>query len=484
MKYIAMLVGTLQALVGFVGTASAKDMIDYFQPIPVNSPLTSNAWGEPGVRPRDTSNGLESTNNQYFYWDGKVTKTTDGKYHLHCSRWPKSGGFNQWASSIAVHAVSDTLLGPYVDQGQIYDRISGRGHNVSSLVLPDGTFAVYTSDVSPGDFYTATSINGPWTFKGSMEIDLNGHEVAWPRANISVIVRPDNTFLATQRSGNIMVGGTDLLGPYVVQGPSVYPVIQGLDNSRAEDPVIWYSGGHYHITVNWWDSRVARHLMSKDGVHDWKDMGVAYDPRSDFIRYTDGTVNHWYNLERPGVVMENGHVVAFTFAATDINKSSVTGTDNSGSKIIVVPFDGASFDADFGDGTGVGGTGGNAGTGGLGGGSVGGTVATGGSPVAGNTSATGGASGMGGGTGGSSTMAGSSAQSTAGSNSGGGASGGSGALPDPTSPGSNGCACRAASVPYGRAAWWSLPLVIGAAALCRRKRRVSRPSQGGFCGPF
>ena len=40
--------------------------------------------------------------------------------------------------------------------------------------------------------------------------------------------------------GNIMLGGTELLGPYVVQGPSVYPVIPGLDRSldtgyRVED---------------------------------------------------------------------------------------------------------------------------------------------------------------------------------------------------------------------------------------------------------
>jgi MYXO-CTERM domain-containing protein len=257
-----------------------------------------------------------------------------------------------------------------------------------------------------------------------------------------------------------------------VQGPSVYPVIQGLDNARAEDPVIWYSGGHYHITVNWWDSRVARHLMSKDGVNDWKDMGVAYDPRSDFIRYTDGTVNHWYNLERPGVVMENGHVVAFTFAATDINKSSVTATDNSGSKIIVVPFDGAAFDADFGGETGAGGTGGAAGAGGAGGGSVAGAGGLGGSSVAGNTSATAGAGGTGAIAGGSSATGGSFAQGTAGSSSGGAVSG-NGAVPNPSGPGANGCTCRAAGVERERAAWWSLPLLFGAVALRRRRRHSS-----------
>ena len=51
--------------------------------------------------------------------------------------------------------------------------------------------------------------------------------------------------------------------------------------------------------------------MSKDGIHNWINTGVAVDRSSDFCRYTDGTVNHWGNMERPNVYMENGHVVCF-----------------------------------------------------------------------------------------------------------------------------------------------------------------------------
>ena len=76
-------------------------------------------------------------------------------------------------------------------------------------------------------------------------------------------------------------------------------------------------------------------------------LGVAYDAQADFIRCSDGMVNHWYNIGRPNVVMEDGHVVAFTFAAADTEKNSITATDNSGSKIIVVPFEGKSFDRDM-----------------------------------------------------------------------------------------------------------------------------------------
>lgn len=334
---------------------TGDSMIDYFLPIPIASPLTSDTWGASGVLPRDVSNGLESQNNQWHYWDGKIIRDDAGIYHLHASRWPKSSGFGQWASSKAIHATSDELLGPYQDHGEIYDHNDtshwagpGGGHNVATLALPDGNFALYTSDVYPGNIYLAPSLDGPWTFRGAMDVDENGQNPMRTTTNVSIMVRPDNTFLATHRYGHIWLGGTDIMDTFVIQGRSVWPNVQGLNNANAEDPVIWRSGGCYHITVNWWDARVAHHLMSSDGINDWRDMGVAYDPREPFIRYSDGTVNRWNNIERPNVVMEDGHVVAFTFAVTDTEKNDIMGNDDSGSKIIVVPFAGRSFDRDNG----------------------------------------------------------------------------------------------------------------------------------------
>ena len=70
-----------------------------------------------------------------------------------------------------------------------------------------------------------------------------------------------------------------------------------------EDPVVWYSGGLYHIVVNGWSDRKAYHLTSADGINDWTFRGLAYDPTTDFVRYTDGTVNHWDKIERPGVLI-------------------------------------------------------------------------------------------------------------------------------------------------------------------------------------
>jgi hypothetical protein len=71
---------------------------------------------------------------------------------------------------------------------------------------------------------------------------------------------------------------------------------------------------------------------------------VAYDPREAIVRYSDGTVNHWNKAERPSVYIENGHVVAMTLAVIDVEKEQERGSDNHGSKVIVIPFDGAALD--------------------------------------------------------------------------------------------------------------------------------------------
>jgi hypothetical protein len=84
-----------------------------------------------------------------------------------------------------------------------------------------------------------------------------------------------------------------------------------------------------------------------DGIHDWKFGGLAYDPTKDFVRYTDGTVNHWNKMERPGVYIENGHVAAVTLASIDIPKEEDRGNMPHGSKVVVIPFDGVAFDADM-----------------------------------------------------------------------------------------------------------------------------------------
>ena len=71
------------ACTGLPSVAVAKPFISYFQPTPTACPVTSKTWGVSGVLPRDTCNGLENTNvpPQYYYWDGKIIPSPDGKYY-------------------------------------------------------------------------------------------------------------------------------------------------------------------------------------------------------------------------------------------------------------------------------------------------------------------------------------------------------------------------------------------------------------------
>ena len=383
-------VSALGILVGVSAPASAKDLIEYFQPTPIVGSLSSTAWGAAATGPRDTQNGLEdATIKNYCYWDGQIMRGPDGKYHMYASRWPQSSGHSGWGKSVAVHAVSDTLIGPYVDKGMAYTDSNGKGHNVTASMLPDNTWTVIVSDTRPGDIFTSSAIDGPWTFKGSITVNANGLDSSGTTKNLSLMILPDKSYLMATRFGTMMTTPSNLLGPWTVQAAKVFTSPAGYPSGSREDPVIWCSGGQYHLVYNYYDLRKARHMVSPDGIKNWKDMGLAYDPTANFIRYTDGTVNHWYKLERAAVFMENGHVAAFTYAAIDVDKASELGNDTHGSKVIVVPFDGVTFDTDTGVAgnacstysansgvPGTGATGGAGGSGGAGGGGgASGTVA-------------------------------------------------------------------------------------------------------------
>lgn len=322
----------------------AKTLIDYFLPMPIVQPLRSDKWGCALVGKRDIYNGLEDTTNRYHtYWDGPIIKGPDGKYHMFASRWGQGGGHWAWMGSLGIHAVSDSIMGPYIDKGLTWPNYSdGKGHNLTILQLKDGTYASVISDVGRRDFFTAPTLDGPWSFAGLLSIDANGFHTPSEIANLSIIIRPDDGhFMIIERHGQIMTSDK-LTGPYKIRCNSIY---SGLA-PNLEDPVLWCSGGYYHVVVNSWSDKRAYHLRSKNGIDNWTNEGLAFDPRSDFLRYTDGTVNHWCKIERPGVYIENGHITHWTFAVIDSEKDQDKGNDDHNSKVIVVPFDGAAFDGE------------------------------------------------------------------------------------------------------------------------------------------
>jgi MYXO-CTERM domain-containing protein len=373
--------------VGAASPAFAAEFITYFQPTPIVGQLDKTAWGTAAVGPRDTSNGLEDpTMSKWAYWDGKIIKGPDGKYHLFGSRWDQAGGHAGYPNSVAIHAVSDAVLGPYVDQGICYpDNQGGKGHNVTAIAMSDGRYGIVVSDTRPGDLFIASSLEGPWAFQGHIPINSNGHTTTRLTDNMSIMQRPDGRYMIVPLGGFVMISDTGITGPYKVVTDNIFPQnVAGYPSATREDPVVWFSGGQYHVLVDDYHDRKAMHLTSPDGTT-WKYKDLAYDPTTDMIRYTDGTVNHWFKLERVGVYMENGHVAYFTFAAIDVDKTLDLGNDKHGSKIIVVPFDGVKFDAE----TGIdGGAGGTTGTGGAT--ALGGATATGGTTATGGATATGG----------------------------------------------------------------------------------------------
>lgn len=344
-----------------------KPFIDYFRPIPIAGQLSNEVWGAATVGPRDPLNGLEDpTLKQWNYWDGKILRGGDGKYYMFASRWEQAKGHFDWHNSKAVEAVSDALLGPYREMGLVWPNDqAGKGHNVTALQLPDHSYAVVVSETRNGDLFAAKSITGPFSYLGPIVVKQDTFNsmraVAdpktlhapdpkpWRASNVSLTLRCDGGYEMIQRSGQILLSRS-LLGPYEVQGDSIYRGLSGLPQDHLdhlEDPVLWFSGGWYHVVVNNWSDRRAYHLISRDGVTHWIYQGVAYYPDADFIRYTNGQINHWNKLERPGVYLENGHVTAITLAVIDVPKEQENGNDGHGSKIIVIPFDGAALDRDL-----------------------------------------------------------------------------------------------------------------------------------------
>ena len=424
-------------LVPSAAAAAPQPLITYFKPMPIVGKLSTTVWGASTVGARDPANGLEDNGanggvgpqkETYFYWDGKLVHGNDGKYHLYASHWlytngfgPPNGGATGWQKSIPMQAISSDVMGPYVSQGDTYTKNqdgNNLGHNVTALVAPTGTnpYVLSVGEIVPGQMFDSSSPNGPWALMGLTKTNSNGHSSCGElSSNFAFTVGPDNRFWATSRGGCVM-DSDSVLGTYKVETDSVLPNLENNDNGSAEDECIWYSGGYFHIVYNYWNYQRAYHLMSKNGTTNWISTGLAYEgtqspanSNSKWLRYTDGTVNVWHNMERVGVLVENGHPTHFTFAVTDVDKNS-TAVNQGGSKILVVPFDGVRFDCDNGDQASCaeltapdGGTNGGAGTSGTGTGGVGGTAGRSGFGGAAGAAATGGAvgtAGKSGGTGG------------------------------------------------------------------------------------
>ena len=228
-----------------------------------------------------------------------------------------------------MHAVSDKLTGPYIDKGLCWpDDEGGKGHNVTALALPDGRYAVVVSETRPGDVFVSKSLDGPWEYLGRIQVAPNEFSSLGRMSNVSIMARPDGGFEIVPRSGAILISKTGILGPYTVQGPSVYPTVPGLpqhDLGNLEDPVVWFSGGLYHIVVNNWSDRKAYHLTSVRRHHGLDSIGAwpTIRPRTSCVTpMAPSTIGTRWN--GPTCIIEKGHVAAMTLAVIDVPKEAGT----------------------------------------------------------------------------------------------------------------------------------------------------------------
>ena len=211
-------------------TTQPATFINYFLPTPIVGSLTTNIWGAATVGPRDPKNGIEDeTMKHWNYWDGQIIKAPDGKYHLFCSRWDQARGHNEWWNSKAVHAVSDNLIGPYVDKGLCWPgNEGGRGHNVTALVLPDGRYAVVISETRPGMVFVSKSLDGPWEQLGLIQVATNKFSHLGRMSNTSIMVRPDGNFEIVPRSGAILISTTGKISKTRPSGLAAVSIISPL----------------------------------------------------------------------------------------------------------------------------------------------------------------------------------------------------------------------------------------------------------------
>lgn len=304
----------------------------------------------------------------YCVWCNGAVKGEDGKYHLFFSRWPESRGYDAWVThSEIAHAVSDSLLGPYVFSdvaiphrgNQYWD--GDYAHNPHVLKEGDTYYLYYTGNRGSGYWYqtadtvkptmadkewwvnrnnqrigvaVAKSPYGPWKRFDKPLVDISEGRMTTGVPTVSK--RADGKYMMVYKSvtdnGTVRGGGVvhhvalsdhplgpfvDYEKPFVVSSKSDFPI---------DDHVEWYQDGKYYCIAkdhagskenSLTEFGTALILFESENGLDWK-LAKNVLVHKFHIDFSDGTQMDFERLEMPKVYQEGGEVKALFLAAKQV----------------------------------------------------------------------------------------------------------------------------------------------------------------------
>lgn len=267
-----------------------------------------------GVRPGAIARGTGFAMEGWFVWCGAAIEV-DGTYHLFAARWPESTKFPEGyrAHSEIVRATADRPEGPYAFREVVIGKRepgkwdSGMAHN-PAIYRVGGTFVLYYIGSDVGSRHrqigiaTAPSPEGPWT-RRDRPLDLG---IEGDANNPSAWFEPDGSVKLIWRTVDLRVRlstASSFAGPYALANENAWP------EAKLEDFFLFRHGDGYHVVCEdnvghvTGHSRWGAHLVSGDGVKDWRraPVPVVYDHD---IRWSDGTVLTATRRERPWLLFD------------------------------------------------------------------------------------------------------------------------------------------------------------------------------------
>lgn len=316
------------------------------------------------IKPAPRDGGFQM--DDFWVWCGSVIKADnpgeDARFHMFASRWPKSLSFSpHWVTnSEIVRASSDTPEGPYrfeevalpwrhrkyfdglMTHNPVIRKFEGVYYLYYIGVTYDFDIPTPERQIREGKYpehaelfrmawvnkriglATSDSVTGPWKRLDKPLIEPRpGKWDSLITSNPSISIREDGhtvMIYKSRRSWNdpFQLGiatAPHPRGPFIrVSDDPTFPF-------DCEDPSIWWEDGRYHVIMKDFsgaicgEANAGAYAWSEDGIH-WN---LPKDPKaySRTIRWDDGTETTHGNLERPSLLVQNGHATHLFAAISD-----------------------------------------------------------------------------------------------------------------------------------------------------------------------